>query len=106
MTVKHDLIKLFLGDKSGKGVTVLYGNVIYRQTDVPIDKGTYLDNNNIMRFKKSESVTKSMINESCTTSTRPTPASVGAGEMIFDTTLGKPIWSDGNVWKDANGATV
>lgn len=98
--------ELFLGDQSGKGVTVLYGNVIYKQTDVPIDKGTYLDNNNIMRFKKSASVTKSMINESCTTSTRPKPASVGAGEMIFDTTLGKPIWSDGTNWKDATGATV
>lgn len=41
-----------------------------------------------------------------TTATRPTASSVGAGAMIFDTTLNKPIWSDGTNWKDASGTTV
>jgi hypothetical protein len=39
------------------------------------------------------------------TASRPL-ASVGAGAMFFDTTLNKPIWSDGTNWKDATGATV
>lgn len=41
-----------------------------------------------------------------TTATRPTASSVGAGAMIFDTTLNKPIWSDGTNWKDASGTAV
>jgi len=28
------------------------------------------------------------------------------GSMYFDTTLGKPIWFDGNFWVDATGANV
>jgi hypothetical protein len=40
------------------------------------------------------------------TGSRPTAATAGAGTMVFDTTLGKPIWSDGTNWKDATGATV
>lgn len=30
----------------------------------------------------------------------------GAGASMFDTSLGKPIWSDGSQWVDATGATV
>ncbi|TMV48311.1 hypothetical protein FE783_17460 [Paenibacillus mesophilus] len=35
---------------------------------------------------------------------RPDPAALPIGTMIFDTTLGKPLWSHNNQWKDANGA--
>ncbi|MGC5078449.1 glycosyl hydrolase family 28-related protein [Agrococcus sp. DT81.2] len=41
-----------------------------------------------------------------TTAERPVASSVPAGAQWFDTTLGKPIWSSGSVWKDAAGATV
>jgi len=41
---------------------------------------------------------------SSSTSSRPESVSVGA--MIFDTTLGQPIWYDGSVWKDASGSPV
>lgn len=41
-----------------------------------------------------------------TTATRPSAETVGAGVQIYDSTLGKPIWSNGSVWKDASGATV
>lgn len=35
------------------------------------------------------------------------PSAIGAtGAMIYDTTLGKPVWSNGSVWKDAAGTTV
>lgn len=33
-------------------------------------------------------------------------ASTGAGLTIFDTTLNKPIWSDGANWRDATGTIV
>jgi hypothetical protein len=41
-----------------------------------------------------------------TTAGRPTAAIAGAGRAIFDTTLGKPTWSDGTNWKDAAGTNV
>lgn len=40
------------------------------------------------------------------TGSRPTPASVGESAMIYDTTLDKPIWSDGTNWRDAAGTIV
>lgn len=41
-----------------------------------------------------------------TTAQRPAAATVGAGAAFYDTTLSKPIWSDGTVWKDAVGTAV
>jgi len=41
-----------------------------------------------------------------TTANRPSAASVGAGSQFYDTTLSKPIWSDGAVWRDAAGTAV
>lgn len=43
---------------------------------------------------------------SFTTATRPPASSAGVGMMIFDTTLGKPIWANGNNWVDASGVAV
>lgn len=40
------------------------------------------------------------------TGSRPAASSVLAGAQWYDTTLGKPIWSNGAVWKDAAGTTV
>lgn len=40
------------------------------------------------------------------TTTAARPTGIPAGTHIFDTTLVKPIWYDGAVWKDATGATV
>lgn len=48
----------------------------------------------------------SVTNRAYTTGTRPTAASAGDGAMIYDTTLNKPIWSDGSVWRDATGTAV
>lgn len=39
-------------------------------------------------------------------SSRPDAATVGAGAHIFDTSLGKPIWSNGSNWVDSTGALV
>jgi len=40
------------------------------------------------------------------TGSRPSASDVGAGACIYDTTLSKPIWSNGTNWKDAAGTTV
>jgi hypothetical protein len=40
------------------------------------------------------------------TGSRPSASTVGAGGHIYDTTLSKPIWSDGTVWRDATGTAV
>ena len=41
-----------------------------------------------------------------TTAGRPSAAAVGAGAFYYDTTLTKPLWSTGAVWKDAAGTTI
>ena len=41
-----------------------------------------------------------------TTADRPDPAAAGVGASIFDTTLGRPVWSTGTAWVDASGAVV
>jgi len=40
------------------------------------------------------------------TAGRPTAASVGRPSQVYDTTLNKPIWSDGTNWRDAAGTIV
>jgi hypothetical protein len=40
------------------------------------------------------------------TASRPSASTVGSGAMFYDTTLSKPIWSDGTTWKDATGTAV
>lgn len=43
---------------------------------------------------------------SYTTTTRPEPGTAGVGAVIYDVTLGMPVFSDGVVWRDALGTTV
>lgn len=40
------------------------------------------------------------------TGSRVAAATAGAGAMMYDTTLHKPIWSDGTSWRDATGTVV
>jgi hypothetical protein len=40
------------------------------------------------------------------TAARPDPTSVPAGTQIYDSTLGKPIWSNGSNWHDSTGESV
>lgn len=39
-------------------------------------------------------------------SARPSAASVGAGAQYYDTRLRRPVWSDGQAWRDAMGNAV
>lgn len=51
---------------------------------------------------------KSLSGDACTTETRPTH--IPEGKMIFDTTIGKPIWAKVGgsepVWVNASGERV
>ncbi|HEU0300503.1 MAG TPA: glycosyl hydrolase family 28-related protein [Longimicrobium sp.] len=40
------------------------------------------------------------------TSARPSAASLGAGAQFYDTRLRRPLWSDGQAWRDAMGNAV
>jgi hypothetical protein len=40
------------------------------------------------------------------TGSRPSAVTAGSGYRFYDTTLSKPIWSDGTVWRDAAGTSV
>jgi hypothetical protein len=41
-----------------------------------------------------------------TTALRPSAVTLGRGAEIYDTTLNKPVWSDGTNWRDAAGTIV
>lgn len=41
-----------------------------------------------------------------TTGGRPSAAAAGEGAYYYDSTLDKPAWSNGAVWKDAAGTTI
>jgi hypothetical protein len=81
------------------------------QNSLKIDFGT---NAAIYRGKIPETVANAdyvnmqLIYGSRTTATttggRPSVTTVGL--QIYDTTLSKPIWWNGSVWKDAAGTTV
>lgn len=40
------------------------------------------------------------------TGQRPDAVAAGAGTQIYDSTLHKPLWSDGIVWRDSTGTPV
>ena len=44
--------------------------------------------------------------KSGTTAQRPTASVAGVGFQWYDTTLQKPVWSDGAVWRDATGSAA
>jgi hypothetical protein len=41
-----------------------------------------------------------------TTAGRPPANRVAAGTMVFDVTLGRPVWSDGASWRGADGVVA
>jgi hypothetical protein len=76
------------------------GNYIYRDAgtgETEVSSGaTSVKTPASMCFRTGRAVTGS----------RPTPANAGNGAMFYDTTLSKPIWSDGTNWRDAAGTIV
>jgi hypothetical protein len=77
----------------------------FRTGDTPVL--TYAHSEAGWDFKDKAVVTTGFIRgKAAATASRPSAVSAGAGAQMFDTTLGKPIWSDGSAWVDATGATV
>jgi len=62
------------------------------------------DNEWKRRVKTAVNALSSFLTQVDTTAKRP--AKPALGQMYYDTTLGKPIWWNGSVWKDAGGTTV
>ena len=88
----------------------LYGNGYNQRVQIAIPQITRKEINDGIRIR---SITTSSWSEwryinqtqAVTTAYRPTNF-VHDGMMIFDTTLGKPIWYNGGNWYDATGAQV
>lgn len=43
---------------------------------------------------------------SYSTTALPDPVEVGVGAVVYNTTLSKPVLSDGTVWRDSTGAAI
>ena len=88
-------------DVDGTSMTrIAFGINLAAGTDGAIDVGT-----SARRFRNGYFTSWVRVGTT-TTGGRPTAATAGAGATMFDTTLGKPIWSTGSAWVDATGATV
>lgn len=81
-------------DGGAGGVRFRDGNNSYANTATIHAGGLELSTTGVLRSGRAA------------TGSRPTAAPAGAGAMFYDTTLSKPIWSDGTNWKDATGAIV
>jgi hypothetical protein len=81
------------------GLLQLQSATLYPNVDNATDLGI-----NATRFRIIRART-ALITGTFATGSRPVPAT-GAGTMVFDTTLNKPIWSDGTNWRDATGTIV
>ena len=64
----------------------------------------YNTTNNVFRCRENGSYREIQTTKNGNTSSRPTGIDVGC--MYYDTTLNKPIWWNGTVWRDATGTTV
>ena len=73
------------------------GNTLYRDTRGSLERSS--DNGTTWSLVSTPLPTP----QSYATVERPAANSVAKGESIFDTTLNKPIWSDGTDWRDAAG---
>lgn len=69
-----------------------------------MDGTSYVGDTNLYRSGAGTLATDALFR--CKTSTpsrRPTAAAAGVGASYYDSTLQKPIWSDGTIWRDAGG---
>lgn len=98
---------IYFGMVSTSGVKLEGGNFYmspHNTYDIGLDASTLAPRDIFLgRDLRAGRVVKS---GAVATGGRPTAAAAGAGGMIFDTTLNKPIWSTGSAWVDATGATV
>lgn len=80
---------------AGTGTAVKVNGDIVSNADNTYDVGATGSN----RFRYARLGTGVQVG-TFTTAGRPSAATAGAGCMIFDTTLGRPVWSNGTSWVD------
>ncbi len=80
-------------------------DIIFRHDTIKVLQ--YDHNEGVWDFLTKDIATNGIIKgKADTTANRPSASTAGAGASMFDTNLGKPIWSDGSQWVDATGAAV
>jgi hypothetical protein len=62
--------------------------------------------NTIEDLSASTSIDVTKLQQSLSGASGGRPVVTNVGSFYFDTTLGKPIWWNGSVWKDSSGSTV
>jgi hypothetical protein len=93
---------------SGSASSIVINGVgLYHATDATFDIGAVSS----LRFRDAHlsryvRAGTAVVTGAAATASRPNAVVAGAGAMFYDTTLSKPIWSDGTNWKDATGTTV
>ena len=91
------------GSSSADYVTALgYGSTVTTNHTIYIKAGTSAIKNEVGKHTIVGTSAQYVL-PSYATGSRPTGTT---GGMVFDTTLGKPIWYDGTNWVDATGTTV
>jgi hypothetical protein len=90
----------YLTDDSSNGVWKLVGRGLEPSANNTYDLGI-----NATRWRYARLGTGVVVG-SFATGSRPAAGTGGVGTMVYDSTLSKPIWSDGTVWRDATGTAV
>ena len=70
------------------------------------DAGGPLNTTTIRRTDGRITAPSGIVTGKYATGSRPSATTLGSGAQVFDTTLNKPIWSDGTSWRDAAGTVV
>lgn len=100
-------------DRIEDGVTVLHGQV--RELEAEVVPGLAADVDQLQEdVTENTGTIGQFLNAELgtvrtgrgVTGSRPSAATAGAGASWYDTTIGKPIWSDGAIWRDAAGSAV
>jgi hypothetical protein len=75
--------------------------------DTTMELGSVVYDSDFLHVKTAgATIQKLQMPKSGTTGARPATSALPVPYMYYDTTLSKPVWWNGTVWKDATGATV
>jgi hypothetical protein len=98
-------LKAYSGDATAPGAGVVCSAIAWQKSNAP-DSGYWefkTGRDNVLGLKLEAGTAATGTGA---TGARPSASAVGQGAQWFDTTLGKPIWSDGTNWRDAAGTVV
>jgi hypothetical protein len=75
--------------------------------DTTMELGSVVYDSDFLHVKTAgATIQKLQMPKSGATGARPATSALPVPYMYYDTTLSKPVWWNGTVWKDATGATV